>query len=273
MFRPTPGGAALAALGSEPVVRARFATAAPRARRAPRGGAIAAALAATARGRFDPVERVWLERIEERRRELTSRREEIRSGVAPEGGDVPSWARGFAGSIPLWGATVMVSIPPVWGRLLFRLVRELRPARTVELGAAFGISALFQAAALELNGEGETVAIDAARDWAAVAEEGFAALGLERRTRMRVGLLEDVLAEVIEGGAPVDFAFVDAEHEGPATRRHFDALVPHLAPGAVVVFDDVWTPREMRDAWRAIRRHPAAKASLGLGRMGLVVAG
>ena len=271
MFRPTPGGAALAVLGSEPVVRARLAACAPRARRAPRGDAVADALEATARGRFDPAERRGLERFETRRRELTSTRKDIRSGVDPAGGAVPAWARGFAGSIPLWGAATMVSIPPVWGRLLFRLIREVRPARALELGTAFGVSTLFQAAALELNGGGDVVAIDAARDWAAVAEEGFAALGLDGRVDMRVGYLDDVLGDAL-GDEPVDFAFVDAEHEGPATRRHFDTLAPHLASGAVVVLDDVWTPREMRDAWRAIRSHGRVAASIGLGRMGLVVA-
>ena len=266
-------GTYFALAGSPPAVRARMLAAAARAasRRSPTARALARALTTTALGRIGAAESGWIERIEARRRDLESRQVEIRSGVGTADGRLPGWASGFAREIPLWGATMMVSVPPLWGRFLLRLVRELEPVAALELGTAFGISSLFQAAGMELNDRGRMLTLDAAGEWGAVAVEGFEALGLERRVALRVGELGETLAPAAAEIAPVDFAFVDAEHEGPATRDHFEAMLPHLADRAVVVFDDVWEPREMREAWGAIRRHERVGEALSLGRMGIVV--
>jgi predicted O-methyltransferase YrrM len=76
------------------------------------------------------------------------------------------------------------------------------------------------------------------------------------------------------GEAPrIDFAFVDAEHQGDPTMSYFATMIPHLSPGAVVVFDDVTWGEEMKAAWRAIRRHSRLAVAVGLGRMGAVVVG
>ena len=61
---------------------------------------------------------------------------------------------------------------------------------------------------------------------------------------MRCGLVERI--------APIEYAFLDAEHSEEATIEHFDALLPHLADGAVVVLDDITQAAEMRQAWSAV---------------------
>ncbi len=69
---------------------------------------------------------------------------------------------------------------------------------------------------------------------------------------------------------PIDYAFLDADHTEEATCEHFDILLPHLSPGAVVLLDDIMLSTGMRRAWRAIRRRERVSASLALGRMGVV---
>lgn len=44
-------------------------------------------------------------------------------------------------------------------------------------------------------------------------------------------------------GPPVGLLFVDADHQARSVRADYRAWRPHLAPGAVVVFDDYGTPR------------------------------
>src|SRR5215204_1409803 len=46
------------------------------------------------------------------------------------------------------------------GQLLFRLVREFAPTSCLELGTCIGVSAAFQAAALELNGAGHLLTLE-----------------------------------------------------------------------------------------------------------------
>ena len=54
------------------------------------------------------------------------------------------------------------STSPRWAYLLFRLIRELRPESVLEMGSCVGISACYQAAALELNGAGKLLTLEGA---------------------------------------------------------------------------------------------------------------
>ena len=162
-----------------------------------------------------------------------------------------------------------ISIPPRWGLMLVRLVRELSPNLCVELGTGFGLSAAFVSAALELNGTGELVSFEGAEEWAEIARGGAAELGLDRLD-VRVGPLSETLPVSLSELAPVDFAFVDAEHTKESTLRYFDQLLPHLSDRAVVLFDDIDFDRGMWEAWEGIRDHPRVRAWAALGRIGIV---
>jgi predicted O-methyltransferase YrrM len=265
----------LAATGNPAVIRARMGVAAAllAPRRDERSRAIARALATAASGRSGAGEREWIERIEARRAELAARETPTSAGFEPGSGDLPAWTQTCGGVYPVGGISIMFSIPHDWGLLLMRLVRELRPRSCLELGTAFGISAAFQAAALELNGAGRLTTLDAARGWGAIASEGFNGLGLERRVAFRAGQIAETLAAAAEEGAPIDFVFVDAEHQAEPTLTYFDLLLPHLSERAVVVLDDIGFPAQMRRAWKAIKQHERVSVAVGMGRVGIAVVG
>jgi predicted O-methyltransferase YrrM len=237
--------------------------------RDPGWASVARALRPCARGGLPPEERAWSARIESRRRELNESDAEVRPGFALDGAPLPPWAAFFDHSMPLFAPTAFLSIPPIWGAFLLRLVRELSPRSCLELGTGLGISTAYQAAALELNGDGRLLTLDAARDWGEIATEGLAEVGLADRVELRLGAIERSLEDALEAVAPVDFAFVDAEHQEQPTLRYFELMLPRLSRGATVVFDDVGHPREMRRAWRAVCRHPRVAGALALGRMGV----
>jgi predicted O-methyltransferase YrrM len=100
------------------------------------------------------------------------------------------------------------------GEYLFNLVRERRPAVTLETGLAYGISALFIAEALRQNGAGRHVAIDP------FEQSRFDGLGL--RHLEEAGLARYVtfyeepselcLPRLVQERLQVDFAFVDGHH-------------------------------------------------------------
>lgn len=256
---------------SPPASRARMLAAAPlaAARRESSTRAIARALASTAAARTAPAERAWIARIEQRRAELGARQTQTRAGYAPDP-DLPAWVSAFDQTVPLAGTSVILSIPAVWGQLLLALVRELRPVSCLELGTAFGISACYQAAALELNGRGRLLTLDGARRWGAIAGEGFERLRLAHRVQIRLGQIDRTLPGAVEEAAPIDYAFLDAEHQAKPTLDYFEAMIPSLADPAVVVFDDIRFPKEMREAWTAIKAHPRVRSAIGLGRLGIV---
>jgi predicted O-methyltransferase YrrM len=184
---------------------------------------------------------------------------------------MPEWAAAADRPIAVSGVYGWLSIPAPWGIFLLRLVRELLPRSCLELGSGLGISAAYMGAALELNGNGRLTTLDAAADWAGIAAEGFGALGLDERIELQIGPIEDTLPAALRGTAPVDLAFLDAEHTQEATRRHFEAVLPSLSDGAVLVFDDVDLSPEMRRAWKRIRRHRRVSVAVAVRRMGLAV--
>lgn len=247
----------------------------------PAAGAVTRALRTTARNEAPADEREWIARIEARRAEIPFAMVAtgIEFAIVPgEGEGDPGPALGDDREMSAsdaerlgqaWEICRWTCIPPVWGRFLTRLVRELAPVHCLELGTGLGLSGAYQASALELNGTGTLVTVDV-HEAARIAERGFAALGLDDRVELRLGLIEDALPKLVEGTAPIEYAFLDAEHSERATILHFDALLPHLADGAVVVLDDITQTPEMRRAWRTIAARERISLALGLRRVGVI---
>jgi predicted O-methyltransferase YrrM len=230
--------------------------------------ALARALRTTAFGRVPPDEQAWVRRIEGRRRELASEPAAARPWI-PE---VSNKAEGEAVvPVPVQAAAPWVSLPREWCLFLMRLVRELAPRSCLELGTGFGVSGAYQAAALALNGGGKLVTLEAAEEYAEIAEQGFSSLGLEQRAVVRVGRISDTLGSVLAQAAPIDYALLDADHTEQGTVGCFRAILPHLSEGAIVVFDDIGWTAEMKRAWAAIRDDPRVSTAVGFRRVGVAV--
>lgn len=123
-------------------------------------------------------------------------------------------------------------IGPEKGRLLAELVREHKPRRILELGALVGYSSTLMAAQLDVGAKIVSIEIDHLN-----AE-------LTRETQRRAGFADR--CDVIEGPAlkmiptlqgPWNMLFIDAAKE--EYLAYLEAAEPFLAPGAVVVADNV----------------------------------
>jgi len=144
------------------------------------------------------------------------------------------------------------SKPPRAGRVLFELVRDHRPETCLELGTCLGISAAYQAAALELNGSGFLYTLEGAPPLAERARGVLERLRLADRVEVRAGRFVDLLPDLLSRHE-FDYAFVDGHHDERATLDYFDAIRPRVRPGGVIAFDDVEWSDGMRRAWDAIR--------------------
>jgi predicted O-methyltransferase YrrM len=157
---------------------------------------------------------------------------------------------------------------PHWARLLHNVVRELRPATCLELGACVGISACYQAAALELNGAGRLVTLEGAAPLAGRSRRTLEELGLDGRASVVAGQFADTLPEVLADLAPLDYAFIDGHHTEAATLEYMTQIMPHVSEEAVLVFDDIdWSPG-MRKAWQQIAADPRFALTVDLGTIG-----
>jgi predicted O-methyltransferase YrrM len=157
---------------------------------------------------------------------------------------------------------------PHWARLLFNVVRALQPQTCLEMGACVGISASYQAAALELNGAGRLITLEGAEPLAARTERTVQELGLSHRVSVRLGQFTDTLPGVLSELAPVDYAFIDGHHTEAATLDYLARILPHVSDEAVLVFDDIdWSPG-MKNAWAQIAADPRFALTLDLGTIG-----
>jgi predicted O-methyltransferase YrrM len=231
------------------------------ARHGPTRG-VAKALWDVCLGTVPADEAAWAQRIAERRRALPA---DVRAhSIDTRGLDPTTWREEAT------AATEWMSLPPVLTRLLMRLVRERRPLACLELGTGFGISTACQAAALELNGAGRIVSLDV-EGMSAIAAAWLEGVGLSHRTELVAGQIEDTLPGAVEGLSPVDFVLLDADHTEAGTFGAFETILPALAPGAVLVFDDIHWTAEMRRAWGTVRAHERVAASVSLRRLGIAI--
>ena len=144
------------------------------------------------------------------------------------------------------------------------------PNQCLEFGTCLGISTLYQSAALALNGSGNIVTMEGAESLASRAQKNFQELECKNIVGV-VGRFDDVLNEVIDSHQPFDFVFIDGHHEGNATKRYFERLLPSVTRNAVMVFDDIHWSGSMKEAWKYIVRHRRVKYSVDLYQVGIII--
>lgn len=168
------------------------------------------------------------------------------------------------------GATVgrftkKASKSPAWCRFLHTFTRGLAPSTAVEMGTGVGISAAAIASGMPPGGRVWTV--DLRPESGEQARRLLHSLGLAVTvvTGRFAAVLDDVLAEA----APVELLFVDGHHEHDATLRYTEQAAPRLAPGAVVVYDDIRWSEGMQRAWETLRSQDRWAWTADLGELGV----
>ena len=226
---------------------------------------IAHAMRAALEAKSDVDFERWSDRIEAKRRELARIDDRVTMRDFGAGGS----DEGVDREVRLGEFYSEANVDPLSSAFLFHLVRELKPASCIELGTCTGLSAAYQGAALEVNGSGRLVTIEGDAELARRARVTLRDLEIERVTVVS-GRFEDMLPGVLREHAPVDFVFNDGHHEEEATIRYFDTMGPHLAPGAVVVLDDVNWSGGMRRAFQRLSARSDVTAAVDLLRMGVL---
>ncbi len=160
------------------------------------------------------------------------------------------------------------SKPEFWATVLFKIIRKLQPLSCVELGSCVGISASYQASALNINGKGTIVTLEGAPEIANIAKETFEILGINN-AYVVVGPFHETLADVLEASKPIDFFFNDGHHDHDAVIRYFNQAMPYLSDSAVIVFDDISWSSGMRKAWTEIETDERISATIDLGTIGI----
>jgi predicted O-methyltransferase YrrM len=145
------------------------------------------------------------------------------------------------------GQARLRDVPAVMGgaadcRLLYFAARRLRPATVLETGVAAGFSSLALLEALERNGSGALFSSDfpyprienSARYVGVVVDERL-------RSRWTLEIEGDAvnLPRLLDRCGPIQLFHYDSDKSYAGRRRACDLVVPRLAPGAVLIMDDI----------------------------------
>jgi predicted O-methyltransferase YrrM len=127
-----------------------------------------------------------------------------------------------------------LSVAPDSGRLLYSLVRAVKPTTIVEYGMSYGISTLHLAAAVRDNGTGHIITTEMSSHKLTAARATFAEAGVSDLITILEGDARTTLKTISE---PVQFVLLDGWPDLDLTVVKI--LEPVLAPGALIVGDNV----------------------------------
>jgi len=165
------------------------------------------------------------------------------------------------------------------GRILFNIVRFMRSERCLELGTAYGMSALFILAALKRTAKaGHLATVEALEPQFSIGASMLKHQYAES-VSSHLGRTNTVLPELVKSLGKIDFMFHDCGHSREDYIRDFEQVSGFMTQGAVVLFDDIrwgdprWFTGESRtySGWRAVVSHPRVKRAVEIdGLLGLL---
>lgn len=148
-----------------------------------------------------------------------------------------------------------------YGRLLFRLVNFFRAKSVLQVGASEGWQALYLNAAAK-----QMVVLDKdAGRLTKVAELNAKSKSL----RTMEGVDPDTLEKAIKELNALDVLFLNVSGDAAQTRRLFDACLPHVHPGTVLIIDGIHK-KGMKKVWEYIRQRNDVPVTMDLYSLGLV---
>jgi len=136
-------------------------------------------------------------------------------------------------------------IDHVSGRLLKKIIREVRPKICLEIGLAFGISTLYILEALHEIGGQRLIGMDPAQfdsHWRGGGLYNIRRAGYESLYDFHENTSQQVLPVLVGQGQRIQFAFIDGWHTFDHTLVDFFYVDQMLDKGGIIVFDDVGYP-------------------------------
>ena len=156
--------------------------------------------------------------------------------------------------------------PAKLAQLIYRIVNELKPEKSLELGTCLGLTTAYIAKA---NPAGKLITVEGCPQTAGIAKENLNKLSINNAD-LKVGNFDIVLPQILAETQPIDFAFIDGNHREEATLNYFELLLPALTENSFLIFDDIYWSKGMEKAWEKIKQHPQVTVTIDLFWIGLV---
>ena len=147
----------------------------------------------------------------------------------------------------------LLPVGPQTGALLNQLIKGAKATRILEIGTSYGYSGVWLAEAARETG-GKVITLDVADYKQAYAKAAFERAGLDGFVEFHCGSALDTIAQL---PGPFDFVLLDLWKD--LYVPCLDLFFPKLAPGAIVVADNMLQPAASRPEALAYRQAVRAK--------------
>jgi predicted O-methyltransferase YrrM len=151
-------------------------------------------------------------------------------------------------------------------QLIFRLARDLNPGNIIELGTCLGVTTGYLATAVP---QARVTTLEGCPETASIAAENLRHLDI-KNVQLKVGNFDEILPAIIEDHEKLDFVFLDGNHRKEATLNYFRWCLPKLSENGVMIFDDIYWSKGMKEAWQEIKADPRVSVTIDLFWIGLV---
>ncbi|WP_432712012.1 O-methyltransferase [Pedobacter sp.] len=155
---------------------------------------------------------------------------------------------------------------PRLAQLIYRLAKANKPASIIELGTCLGLTTAYLAKACP---QAHVLTVEGCPQTAAVAAQNFKALQLSN-VELQVGNFDELLPVIIEAQPQIDFVYIDGNHRKEATLNYFKWCLPKVGEHSLLIFDDIYWSKGMKEAWEEIKAHPQVTVTIDLFWIGLV---
>lgn len=156
--------------------------------------------------------------------------------------------------------------PARLAQLIFRLAQHFSPGNIIELGTCLGITTSYLAKAAP---QAKVTSVEGCPETASIAAENLSHLNI-KNVQLKVGNFDQLLPGIIADHDNLDFVFIDGNHRKQATLNYFNWCLPKLSEHGVLIFDDIYWSKGMKEAWQQIKADPRVTVTVDLFWIGLV---
>ncbi len=158
------------------------------------------------------------------------------------------------------------AIPGKYGVMLSNMAEAFGKPLILEFGTSLGISTMYMAASCP---DAEVITIEGCSATAEIASDNFKESGL-KNIRILPGSFDEILPEIRKEEICPGLVFIDGNHRKEPVINYFNQVADMSDNNSVVIIDDIYSSREMAEAWREIKNHKNVTLSIDVFRMGIV---
>ncbi len=152
------------------------------------------------------------------------------------------------------------------GKILFNLVKYIKPEHVLELGTSLGISGLYLSSALD---SGELVTVEGVPQIASLAQQHFK--DFKANATVINSTFVNALSQFQTDHNTFDLVYLDGHHQKDATLSYFKQIKNLVTPNSICILDDIYWSKGMEEAWVILQKDEDVNISIDLFHFGILI--